>query len=427
MSEKIRYVNLANYRTLPQLQKLSPQELDAIEVVAHVFPFKVNRHVVENLIDWDKGLDDPLYRCTFPHADMLEPEDYAQLAKLVHEHAPTGAILSCAKSIRNRLTPHPADQRTKNVPQLEGRSLEGMQHKYRETILFFPQEGQDCHSWCAFCFRWPQFVASDAQRFATRQVDDLQAYLRCHPDITDILFTGGDPLSMSSSKLASYVEPLLTPEFAHLRNIRLGTKALAWWPQRFLDSPDSNLLLDLFSKVAASGRSLDIMSHFVHPRELTNDLTRQAIAKVQACGATIRCQCAMLRGINDDPATLEALWREEVHLGCLPYYLFVERDTGARRYFEIPLIRTWQIAAQAISKLSGLGRTVRGPVMSCSPGKVVIDGPLNLGQERALALRYLQARKASLVQRPFLAKYTEKATWWDQLEPFGPSDVQFFA
>jgi hypothetical protein len=116
-----------------------------------------------------------------------------------------------------------------------------------------------------------------------------------------------------------------------------------------------------------------------------------------------------------------------VHLGVEPYYMFVERDTGAQRYFALPLARAAQIYREAVQQVSGLARTARGPVMSATPGKVVVDGVVELAGGRAFVLHYLQARDPALVGRPFFAAYDPRAQWWDELRPYGPADHEFFA
>ncbi|MEE8119346.1 MAG: lysine 2,3-aminomutase, partial [Gammaproteobacteria bacterium] len=97
----------------------------------------------------------------------------------------------------------------------------------------------------------------------------------------------------------------------------------------------------------------------------------------------------------------------------------------ARRYFELPLFRTWEIYRGAIQNVSGLGRTARGPSMSADPGKVEIQGIAEIRGEKVFVLRFLQGRNPDWVQRPFFARYNENATWLDDLEPaFG--DARFF-
>ena len=101
----------------------------------------------------------------------------------------------------------------------------------------------------------------------------------------------------------------------------------------------------------------------------------------------------------------------------------MERDTGARRYFELPLVECWQIFREAYAAVGGNSRTVRGPSMSATPGKVQVLGVTEVAGERVIALRMLQGRNPDWVGRPFFARYTETATWLDELEPaFGESE-----
>jgi L-lysine 2,3-aminomutase len=123
-----------------------------------------------------------------------------------------------------------------NVPEIDGVKLTGMQHKYRQTVLFFPAKGQTCHAYCTFCFRWPQFVGMNEWKFAMHETELLVSYLRNHPEVTDVLFTGGDPMIMKTKMLAAYIEPLLEKvNLPNLQTIRIGTKALGYWPYRFLN------------------------------------------------------------------------------------------------------------------------------------------------------------------------------------------------
>jgi hypothetical protein len=129
--------------------------------------------------------------------------------------------------------------------------------------------------------------------------------------------------------------------------------------------------------------------------------------------------------INDDAKTWADMWRLQVQLGAVPYYMFVERDTGPKDYFGVPLVRAVEIYRDAITRVSGLARTARGPSMSASPGKVVIDGIARIGWQDVFVMRFLQARNPDWVGRPFFAPADSKATWFDQLRPLAP-DTQFF-
>jgi KamA family protein len=317
-----------------------------------------------------------------------------------------------------------------NVPTLEGTKLTGIQHKYKETVLFFPSNGQTCHAYCTFCFRWPQFVGMEEWKFAMRESELLVKYVQQHTEVTDVLFTGGDPLIMKAKNLATYIEPLLEANIPNLQTIRLGTKALGYWPYKFLTDPDAGDTLRLFEKVVKSGKNLAIMSHFNHPVELSTPAVEDAIKKVRATGAQIRTQSPIMRNINDSADVWAEMWRRQVNLNCIPYYMFMARDTGAQHYFSVPLVEAWQIFQEAYQRVSGVCRTVRGPSMSCNPGKVQILGvsevPVDGKRKKIMTLRFLQGRNPDWVDRPFFAKYDPEAEWIDDLVPAFGEDRFFF-
>jgi KamA family protein len=409
----------------PQWQRLPEDLREAVQVISHVLPFRTNEYVMNELIDWDRVPDDPIYRLVFPHRDMLEPEDYALLRDLVFNGKDDVAIEREVRRIRLQMNPHPAGQMTHNVPMLDGVPLPGLQHKYRQTVLFFPSAGQTCHAYCTFCFRWPQFVGMDELKFDAKETGDLVAYLKRHPEVTDVLITGGDPLIMSTRSLASYIEPLLVPELSHIQNIRIGTKSVSYWPQRFVTDKDADDLMRLFEKVVQSGRNLALMGHYNHPVELRQEIAQRAVKRIVGTGATLRMQAPLIRHINEDPKGWAELWTTGVRLGAIPYYMFVERDTGPKHYFQLPLAKAYETFQAAYQMVSGLARTVRGPSMSAFPGKVVVDGVVTLGGEKVFALQFLQARNPDWARRPFYAKFDPNATWLDDLVPaFG--EKRFF-
>lgn len=410
---------------IPQVGGLPSDQRHAMRVVASVLPFRVNAYVLDHLIDWSRVPEDPIFQLTFPQRDMLAPADFARMDALHRRGASREEIQALAWELRQGLNPHPAGQLEHNRPRHEGELLTGLQHKYRETVLFFPSQGQTCHTYCTFCFRWAQFVGDKNLRIADTQASALHGYLRDHREVTDLLVTGGDPMVMKTGHLEQYLRPLAQPGFEHVQTVRIGSKALTFWPFRFVTDPDADDLLRLFGDLIASGRHVALMAHYNHPRELSTPIAREAIRRLRDTGVEIRAQGPLLRHINDEPSVWADLWREQVRLGIIPYYMFVERDTGARRYFEVPLGRAWEIYQSAIQQVSGLARTARGPSMSAAPGKVEITGIAEVAGERVFVLRFLQGRDADWVQRPFFARFDPQATWLDQLQPaFG--ETRFF-
>jgi KamA family protein len=423
---RFRAVGRRGLDRIEQLRDLGSDHLLSMKAVAAVLPFRTNQYVIDQLIDWNAAPDDPMFQLTFPQPGMLEPADLAHMRELIASGADEDRVSQAAHAIQWRLNPHPAGQVQLNVPRRGGRPIPGIQHKYRETVLFFPRQGQTCHAYCTYCFRWPQFAGLDDDlKFAADEAAILTDYLRDHPEVTSVLITGGDPLVMKSAVLRRYIEPLLSPDLAHVTSIRIGSKALAYWPYRLLTDPDADDLLRLFEEVAERGRTLALMAHYSHPRELSTQAAQRAVHRARDAGAVIRCQAPLVRHVNDEPRAWATMWNLQVRLGMIPYYMFVERDTGARRHFEVPLARAVDIFRAAFSSVSGLARTARGPSMSTTPGKVLIEGTAEIAGERVFVLRFLQARDPRWVGRPFFAAYDPAATWFSQLVPaFGRP--QFF-
>ena len=423
---KLKFFTLRNLEDIPQIQQLSQRDRQAMAVVANVLPFRVNNYVVDELIDWQSIPDDPIFQLTFPQPGMLEANHFQQMAETLDSGKNSTDIRAVADKIRHELNPHPGGQLQHNVPLLDDEPVPGVQHKYRETVLVFPSAGQTCHAYCTFCFRWAQFVGIQDLKLATDESLRYCEYLRRHPEVTDVLFTGGDPMVMRADVLARYIDPLLERDFEHIQSIRIGTKSLSYWPYRYISDDDSDAMLRLLERIVAAGKHVAIMAHFNHWREMTTDAVVKAIERLQSTGAVIRTQAPLIRHINDDPGLWAKMWQMQVRLGCFPYYMFIERQTGAKQYFKIPLVRCHEIYSTAMSQVSGLARSARGPIMSALPGKVGVEGIVNIAGQQHFVLSFLQGRNASWCKRPFFAKYDPEACWLDELKPsFGETEFFF--
>jgi L-lysine 2,3-aminomutase len=212
-----------------------------------------------------------------------------------------------------------------------------------------------------------------------------------------------------------------------LQTLRIGTKSVASWPHRYVTDHDADATLRLFEEIAEAGKTPALMAHLSHPVELEPAIARTALSRIRDTGAVVYCQAPIIGRVNDDAAAWARLWRAEQRAGAVPYYMFVARDTGPRDYFKVPLARAAEIFRDAYSSLPGLARTVRGPVMSTTGGKVVVDGVAEEPDgRRFFELRYLQARDPRLVGRPFRAVHSADAAWIDDLElaPGTPADIR---
>ena len=424
---KYQAYTLRNFRDIPQVKKhLSEKTLFEIEVVGNVLPFKVNNYVVDQLINWDAYEKDPIYILTFPQKEMLQQHHFNEVANAIKGGASKGELKLIANKIRLELNPHPAGQLEQNLPILGDTKLTGVQHKYRETALFFPSQGQTCHAYCTFCFRWPQFVGMNDLKFAMKDTELLISYLKSKPKVTDVLFTGGDPLVMKTKILQTYIEALIDAKIPGLKTIRFGSKALSYWPQRFTTDDDADELLRLFKKAGKSGIHIALMAHFNHSKELETNEVKVAIQRIQETGAVIRTQSPIMRNINDSSEEWSKMWQKQVELGCIPYYMFLARDTGAQDYFAVSLEKAWRIYQSAIQTVSGVARTVRGPSMSAGPGKIQVLGISEVMNQQVFVLQFLQGRNPDWVSRPFFAAYDPHAVWINNLKPaFGKKSFFF--
>lgn len=417
---------LYNFKTIPQIGNLSKEEILNIEVVGHILPFKTNNYVVDELIDWHNYHSDPMFLLNFPQRNMLCENDFNHMAKLLKSDADKDTLRSEANIIRKKLNPQPAGQLEYNVPELDGVRLTGVQHKYKETILFFPSQGQTCHAFCTFCFRWPQFTNMSNLKFSMKEADLVVKYLKRNTQITDILITGGDPMVMKSTIFDAYVSKILDANIEHLKTIRIGSKSLSFWPYRFLTDVDTKEMIAIFEKITKAGKTLSFMAHFNHPRELSTNAVKKAIEEIRSSGAIIRTQSPVLNHINANSETWANMWSKQVQLGMVPYYMFIARDTGAQEYFGISIVDAWKIFQKAYTQVSGIARTVRGPSMSCIPGKIRIIGVTEIKGEKIIALEFIQGRNSDWAARPFFAKYDYKAQWITDLEPAFGMENHFY-
>jgi KamA family protein len=409
---------------MPQVEKLTASQQRDIEVVGNVLPFKASSYVVDKLIDWDNFEEDPFFILSFPQREMLTSKNYAEIDNILKKEGKSEALKRKVEEIRLSLNPNSSGQ-SHNVPKFEGNPLKGVQHKYNETMLFFPVEGQTCHAFCTFCFRWPQFTLKEV-KFSLRDTKPMIGYLKAHPEIQDVLITGGDPGIMRTKIFEKYFRELTESGISHLHTIRIGTKALTYWPQRFTTNNDADDLLRLFENTVKKGINISIMAHFNHPRALETPEVEAAIKRLLSAGVQIRSQSPVLKHINDSSEVWSSMWRKQVDMGIIPYYMFIARDTGAREYFAVSLEDAFNIYTDAYRNVSGLCRTVRGPSMSCDPGKVHIIGLTEVMGQKVFVLRFIQGRNSDWVNRTFFAKYNPNAYWISDLEPaFGEKEFFF--
>jgi len=278
----------------------------------------------------------------------------------------------------------------------------GVQHKYPDTVLLLCNEV--CGAYCRYCFRKRLFMNGNDE--VTNDISAGLRYIEKHREVTNVLLTGGDPLLMSTRRLAEILDALR--QIDHVRIIRIGSKLPAFDPWRVLDDA---ALQAVFRKASTPRRRVYLMAHFDHPRELT-DAAIEGIACCIRNGVICVSQCPLVKGVNDDPDVLAKLYRKLSYIGCAPYYLFQGRPTAGNEPYEVPIVRGWEVFTEALSRGSGLIRRPRF-VMSHASGKVEI---LAVDEER-IYMRYHRAKDPADDGRFMIFKRDDDAFWLDQLTP----------
>jgi lysine 2,3-aminomutase len=316
-----------NYLTkIEQLEYLSEAEKDGLKSVVEKFAFRCNDYYL-SLINWDDP-EDPIRRIIIPHIDELE-----QWGRL-----------------------DPSNEQTYSV-------LPGLEHKYNSTVLLLVSNV--CDGICRFCFRKRLFINPQSEYL--RDFSGALDYIKQHPEVTNVLVTGGDPLVLNTSKLEEILHEISMIE--HVRIIRLGTKMPAFNPYRIVDDPE---LLELIGSYSNGSGKIYIMTHFIHPRELT-DVAVKSVDMLQRAGAIIANQMPLIKGVNTDYQVLAELLDKLSFIGATPYYIFQCRPALGNKGYTVPIEQGYEIIEQAKTLVSGLAKRARF-VMSHTRGKIEILG-----------------------------------------------------
>ena len=346
---------------LAKIPELSADELSLLEPVAEKFTFRSNEYY-QNLIDWNDP-DDPIRRIVIPDASDLE--------------------------VWGRLDASDEEMYQK-VP--------GLEHKYEFTALLLVNDV--CGAYCRFCFRKRLFM--DENDEVVRDVSQGIEYIRDHPEINNVLLTGGDPLIMSTKKLENIIRPLR--EIDHIQIVRIGTKIPVFNPFRIINDPS---LSALFEKYSMPRKRIYIMAHFNHPRELTDEAIR-AMNIMRKAGVVTVNQTPLIKGVNDDPEVLAELFNNLSYAGIPPYYIFICRPTLGNKIFSVTIEKAFEIFEKARMRCSGLAKRAR-LVMSHSTGKIEVVAKT----DTKIYFRYHRAANPQEKARFMIFNRNPEAYWFD--------------
>ncbi len=347
---------------IDKIEQIPEEERKKLKKITEKYVFRVNEYYL-SLIDWNDP-DDPIRRLVIPNEGELQ------------EYGRWDA----------------SDEATNYV-------VPGCQHKYKTTALLIVSEV--CGAYCRYCFR-KRLFRNDIKE-AMSDVEPGLKYIAEHPEINNVLLTGGDSLILATKKLRMIVERLRAID--HVKIIRFGSKLPVFNPMRIYEDQE---LLDLIREYSTPEKRIYVMAHINHPREITEQ-ARKAFKALHDAGAIVVNQTPVLKGINDDPEVLGELLDKLSWAGVTPYYFFVNRPVAGNRDFVLTLEEVYNVVEQAKARTSGLGKRVRLS-MSHSSGKIEILAI----QDGKAYLKYHQSRDNEYGKFMVL-DCPKDAAWFDDL------------
>lgn len=361
--KKVHESNVRFIQSLDKIHQLSEAEKQALAPVVDEFVFRTNSYYL-GLIDWNDP-NDPIRNIVIPRTEELKEN----------------GVLD------------PGDEKSITVAH-------GVEHKYSPTTLLLVSEV--CGAYCRFCFRKRLFMKDNDE--VSPDVTEGLNYISQHPEVDNVLLTGGDPLMLSNRRLEYILRRLR--EFPHVKIIRLGTKIPAFDPFRITEDKE---LQDILRRYSEPERKIYVMVHFNHPRELTPQAV-EGLQVIMECGCAVTNQTPLLGNVNDHPDVLAELFNRLAYMGVPPYYLFHGRPIKGNSFFRVTLKRGYEIFLEAHKQMSGLARRARY-CMSHPTGKLEIVGIA----DGKIFLRYHQAKNPEDHGKLLVLPLKEDAAWFDDL------------
>jgi lysine 2,3-aminomutase len=398
------------------------------ELFVEVYRFKATRHAL-NSINWGAYERDSMFQLVFPQPGMIRREVVEAYLGAPTEEERQRVV----RDYIRETNPHDGKQLL-NKPWIEreGGCLEilpGSQHKYPQCQLIFDRSTQNCFAYCTYCFRHAQ-VRGDEDMFIQEDIGQVHEYLRGHPEVTDLLITGGDAGYLPFERMRDYVLPLIEDRsLLHIRTLRIGSRMLSYQPERIL-TPRYEPILQLFERLVENGVQVSWMSHFSTPREILNPGTLAAIRRLQRHGVVIRSQSPIMNHISlftDEvgKVDVERSARNWIDLANILsmlrihfHSMYCARVTGEHHYFTAPLAEVSEVFQTIYRSLPSINRPSRYITMTTSAGKLSILGTAEVGGETVFALKFNESRNMEWMDRVFLAKFDPRENAVHNLVPF---------
>ncbi|SHI81226.1 KamA family radical SAM protein [Parasporobacterium paucivorans] len=352
--------NITKLSEISEKLNMSPDQEEQLERIARRFPLSVPRYYL-SLIDWSDP-EDPIRKMCIPSLDELEME----------------GSFDTSGEAQNTVMP-------------------GMQHKYNETALIL--SNNQCAMYCRHCFR-KRLVGVKEDEIGG-DILRMAGYVADHPQINNVLITGGDFLMNSNSQIVQYLEAFCRMD--QLDFIRLGSRMPVVLPGRITSDPELLDILNFYNR----RKQLYLITQFNHPNECTPK-AKVSIKAIQELGIPVKNQAVLLKGVNDDSNVLAKLFRSLTSWGIVGHYIFQCRPVrGVGGRFQVSIKMGCQLVNDANAKQNGLGKSA-DYTMSHRSGKIRILGETEEGK---MLFKYQQARNRKDIGRIFALALEEDQCW----------------
>ena len=355
-----------------QLKKyidLSDEELKKMEEILDAYPMCITPYYL-SLIDKEAGEEDPIRKMCIPS---------------VSETDMSGAFDTSGEGSNT--------------------VLRGLQHKYHATALILSTSR--CAMYCRHCFR-KRLVGADSEGETEGNIAEMAEYVRSHPEISNVLISGGDSFLNTNEVIKEYLERFT--QIDSLDFIRFGTRIPIVLPERIYGDDE---LLDMLEEYGKK-KQLFLVTQFNHPKEITQESIK-AVDALRKRGVVVRNQTVLLKGVNADPAILGKLFKQLTSIGVIPYYIFQCRPvTGVKNQFQVPVLEGIDIVQKAKDMQNGQGKSVRY-CMSHPKGKIEFVGKTHSGK---VLMKFHQAKYDEDAGRLFTVEMTDTDCWL-------PEDIEY--
>jgi lysine 2,3-aminomutase len=361
--------NIDSVDQLKHYLQLSADEERDLRRITAVHPMNIPRYYLDLIDPDDPG--DPIRKLAIPEADEL--------------------IVAGAMG-ETTADPYGDDKHDKG---------NGILHKYAYTALVVATEY--CSMYCRHCFR--KRMVGLPNRQTVENFRNAANYIAAHPEISNVVISGGDPLLLPTDVLRQMLDALR--DIPHLNFVRIGSRAPVVFPTRLAD----DALLQVLAEFNRD-KTLQVPTHFNHPREITPEAA-EAVLRLREAGITVNNQAVLLRGVNDDPETLTELMDGLMRIGVNPYYLYQCMPVArVRHHFQVPLKEGVDIVDEARRRMDGYAKRFKF-IIGHDIGKLEICGRL----DDKLILKQIHARQEhpEEASRILVRQLTASGGWLDDL------------